>query len=108
MQLVLLALHQLKEAVDAEEAAIAFEHEALLRRSEVIPRHVQRNTFLAAGTAQLRLVGPVFRPGPRIDGPIVERLALVGNDQVDIEVDGVAEALAAWACPIGIVEREEA
>src|SRR6201987_1775493 len=71
MQLVLLALHQLKEAIDAEEAAIALEHEALLRWSKVIPRHVQWNTFLTACTAQLGLVGPVLRPSPRIDGPIV-------------------------------------
>ena len=42
------------------------------------------------------------------DGAVGEGLRLVGDDEVGVEVDGVAEALAAWAGAVGIVEGEEA
>src|SRR6185312_8655573 len=35
-------------------------------------------------------------------------LRLVGNDQVDVEVDGVAESLAPQAGAVGIIEGDEA
>ena len=41
-----------------------------------------------------------WRPG--------EGLGFVGDDEVGVEVDGVAEALAAGAGAVGIVEGEEA
>ena len=39
--------------------------------------------------------------------PSVQRFRFVGNDQVEIEVDGVAESLAARASAVRIVEREQ-
>ena len=42
------------------------------------------------------------------DGAFVEGLRFVGDDEVGVEVDGVAEALAAGAGAEGVVEGEEA
>src|ERR1700679_3774390 len=83
MQLVLLALHQLEEAVDAEKRSLSIKDEGLLGGGEVEPRHVQRNALFASGTAQLGLIRAILRPRPRIDGALVERLALVRNDEVE-------------------------
>ncbi len=52
--------------------------------------------------------GRYFGRSPRIDRAVVEGLTLIRNDEVEIEIDRVAEALAARACAIGIVEGEEA
>ena len=60
------------------------------------------------GADHLAVVRAVFGGGPGGDGALGERLRLVGDDEVGIEVDGVAEALAAWAGAVGIVEGEEA
>ena len=49
----------------------------------------------------------VFRLGPGLDRAFVQRLRLVGNHQVEIEINGVAEALAARAGAVGIVEGEQ-
>jgi hypothetical protein len=38
---------------------------------------------------------------------VVERLALIGDDQIQVEVDGVAESLAARTRSVRIVEREK-
>ncbi len=46
--------------------------------------------------------------GPGLDGAFGERPRLVRDDQVHVEVDGVAEALAARAGAVGAVEREQA
>ena len=52
--------------------------------------------------------GAVLGRGPGGDGACVEGLGAVGDDEVGVEVDGVAEALAAGAGAVGIVEGEEA
>ena len=48
----------------------------------------------------------VVRPGG--DGAVGEGFGFVGDDEVGVEVDGVAEALAARAGAVGVVEGEEA
>ena len=63
--------------------------------------------MLHRGFSQLRLVGAVLGPSPGIDRALVQRLLFVGNDQVDIEINGVAEALAALAGAVRIIEREQ-
>src|SRR5450755_3041900 len=49
----------------------------------------------------------IARLGPRLDGAVVERLTGIGDHQIQIEVDRVAEALATRAGAVGIVEREQ-
>ncbi len=56
----------------------------------------------------LAVEGAVFGGGPGGDGAFGEGLRAVGDDEVGVEVDGVAEALAAGAGAVGIVEGEEA
>ncbi len=108
VELVLLALHQSEEAVDAEESVAAVEDEGLLLWFEAVPGNVQRNAVLLGGLLQFGEVGAILWATPGVDRAIVEGLRLVGNDEVEVEVDGVAEALAARACAEGIVEGEEA
>ena len=49
-----------------------------------------------------------LRLGPRLDRAFVERQRLVGNHQVHVVIDGVAEALAARAGAERTVEAEQA
>jgi hypothetical protein len=95
MQLVLLALHLRKEAVDAGKAALAAQH-GLARRLEAIRARARRAERPARRLlAQIGEPGAVFGAVPGVDGAVVEAEAFVGNDQVQVEVHGVAEALAA-------------
>jgi len=59
---------------------------------------------LAREALELGEQRPVLWFCPRLDSAFVEGLAFVGDDEAEIEIDGVAEALAARAGPIRIVE----
>src|ERR1035441_8225045 len=52
--------------------------------------------------------GAVLGGRPRRDGALLEGARAIGDDEVGVEVDGVAEALAAGAGAVGVVEGEEA
>ena len=56
-----------------------------------------------------RFISPwtIFRSSPWRNRAFIERLRFVGDDEVRIEVYGVAKTLAAWAGTVGIIEREE-
>ena len=97
-----------EEAADAGEGAVAVFDEALLRGGEVVPGDVGGDACGFGGALHLAVVGAVLGGGPGGDGAFVEGLGLVGDDEVGVEVDGVAEALAAGAGAEGIVEGEEA
>src|ERR1700733_12192535 len=86
---------------------MAIKHEGLLLRSQLAPRRVQRDAMLHGGFPQLRLIRAILGPGPGIDGAIVQRFLLVRNDEVQVEIDSIAEALAALASAIRIIEREQ-
>ena len=53
-------------------------------------------------------MGAVFGGAPRGDGAVGEGFGFVGDDEVGVEVDGVAEALAAGTGAVRVVEGEEA
>src|SRR6185437_3394931 len=108
VQLVLFAFERGEEASDAGKAAVAVFDEALLLGSEVVPRLIDGNLRGFGGADHLAMVRAILGGGPGGDGALIERLRLVGDDEVGIEVDSVAEALAARAGAVGIVEREEA
>ena len=72
-----------------------------------MPRHIHRHAMLLRRPLQLREVRPILGRVPRIDRALVERLRFVRNDQVEIEVDRIAESLAARAGAKRIVEREQ-
>src|SRR5664279_3203097 len=111
MQLVLLALQKMEEAPNPAETAVtianAIDDRFLLFGVEFIPGHVQRNFGQAREAFKLREQRPVFWLGPGFDRAFIQGLAFVGNDQVEIEIDGVAEALATRAGAIRIVERKQ-
>src|ERR1019366_4947530 len=45
--------------------------------------------------------------GPRIDGAFLQRERGIGDHAVHVEIDGIAETLAARACPHRRVEAEQ-
>ncbi len=87
---------------------MAFLDDALLGGFEIVPGDVGGDAGLLAEALEVAVHGAVFAGGPGGDGVAVEGLRLVGDDEVGVEVDGVAEALAAGAGAVGIVEGEEA
>ena len=93
--------------MDAQKRPVTIEHKLLLRRGQFSPGRVERNAMLQGGLPELRLVGAILGARPGIDRAFVQRLLLIRDDQVEIEVDGVAKALAALAGAIGVVEREQ-
>src|SRR5579859_5083673 len=46
--------------------------------------------------------------GPRLNRAFIQRFAGVRHDEIQVEVDGIAETLAAWARAVRIVERKQA
>ncbi len=89
-------------------AAIAFDDGLELLFGEIANRQIERNAFGAGVTLQIDQILAVARLVPGIDGAFGERFAFVGDHAIDVEIDGVAEALAARAGAVGIVEREKA
>src|ERR1017187_6814602 len=75
---------------------------------EFIPWHIQWNFGLACEALELGEQRPVLWLSPGFDSTFVQGLALIGDDEVEIDVDGVAEALATWAGAIRIVEGKQA
>ncbi len=59
------------------------------------------------GLLEIVEVDAIARLRPRLDRALVEREAAVGKHQVEIEIDRVAESLAAGTCAKRIVEREK-
>src|SRR6201999_2062465 len=96
-----------EEAVHAKERPMTIQHKLLLRRSQLPPRRVQRNAMLHGCFPQLRLVRAILGPRPGINRAVVQSLLLIRDDQVDIEINGVAKALATLARAVRIVEREQ-
>src|SRR4029077_9487309 len=107
MELVLLALEVVEETAHAEETALAIEHQLLVLRIELNPRYIERNTGLLGVAPQVGEQGTIFRLRPRLDCALRQSFRPVRNHQIKIEVDGIAESLAARTCAVGIVEREQ-
>ena len=93
-----------EETADAAERAIAVDDQTLLFRLEFVPGNIQRDSGLAGEAFQFSEQGAVLRLRPRLDRAFVQRFVLVGDDEVEVEVDRVAETLAAGTGAIGIVE----
>ena len=107
MQLVLLALQVIKESAHPRKAAFAADNHPLVLRIECCPGRVERNFHLLSKALQLGVERTVLRLGPGLDSTLSQSLGLVGNDQVEIEVNGVAETLATRARAIRTIEREQ-
>src|SRR5467141_593644 len=98
----------LEEATDTAETAVAIgvaiDNQLLVLGVEFIPGHVQRNPRLPRETLELSEQRPILWLRPGLDRALIQGLAFVGDDEVEIEIDSVAEALAARASAIRIVE----
>ena len=77
-------------------------------RGQIAPGNVEANAQLGGVLAKLGEPGAVLGAVPGIDCAGGERERFVGDDEVEVEVHGVAEALATGTCAKGIVEAEEA
>ncbi len=110
VQLVLFPLQPGEKALHAQEIflAVALEDRVALRRGQVAEGNVDGNALGARVAAHVHGDLAVARLGPRLDGAVGERFGFVRHDAVEIEIHRVAEALAARAGAVGIVEREEA
>src|SRR5258706_4636344 len=97
----------LKESAHAGEVAIPINDQLLLIRIKFMPGYVQWNFSLPRESFELGKQGTIFRFGPRLDCALIESLALVGNHEVEIEVDRIAKTLTARTSAVRIVEREQ-
>ena len=108
VQLVLLALQPGEEAFDAGEVLVACQDFFAVSRFQLAPGVAGGDAFPAAEAPQLAQQVAIAGLGPRFDGAVGQGLGAVGDDAVEVEVNGVAEALAARAGAIGTVEAEQA
>ena len=108
MELVFLALEMGEESAHTEEFTFAVENEIAVLFCEIDPRHVEGNSGGFGVALQVGEQRAILGLGPGLDGAFAQRLQFVGNDEVEIKVDGVAESLTFGASAVGVVEREEA
>src|SRR5205823_12668436 len=74
---------------------------------QVSPWNVERDVSLFREALEFGEQGAILRLSPRLNGALVEGLRFVRDHQVEIEVDGVAEALATRARAERVVERKQ-
>ena len=80
---------------------------ALLGGGEVEPGDVGGDAGGPGGALHLAVdLGGTCVRGPGGDGALVEGLRFVRDDEVRVEVDGVAEALAAGQAPKGLLKEK--
>ena len=106
MQLVLFSFEVIEKSANAWKPPFAFDHQPLLVGIKLRPGHVKRQPTLFRETLQLGEERLVFRLGPRLDRALVQRLRRIRDHQIEIEINRVAESLAARASAIWVVERE--
>src|ERR1700735_5204803 len=111
MQLVLLAFEMLKKAMHPAKGTatvgVAINDQLLLFGVEFVPGHVRRYPGLAREALQFGKQRPVLWLSPGLNGALIQSLSFIRNNKVEIEIDGVAEALAAGACSVRIIERKQ-
>src|SRR5205085_10634617 len=99
---------KVEEALDAVEAVSALDDGALLLARQLTVRHVRGNPRRARELQQVPLRPLVLRLGERLDGAARQAQLRVGDDEVEVEADGVAEPLAGRASAERVVEAEQA
>ena len=109
MQLVFFPFQPGEKSFDALVVVlgIAFENQAPLFSSELAPRHVRGNCAAARPFFCVLEEHAVTRFRPWFDRAVIKRLARIGNDQIQIEIDGISEALTTRTRAVRIVERKE-
>src|SRR4029079_13709897 len=105
VHLVFLPLEPAEETADAIVVVTAFDDESLLLISQARPRNVQPELRHTGRSFQFRELGPVVRFAPRLDRALRDRFGRIGHDQIHVELDDVAEAVAGRARTERVVER---
>ncbi len=110
VQLVFLSFEPGEKAIDARKVGvrIALNNEVSLLGGELAERNIERNAASASESLQILPKGTITRLRPGLNNAFVDGLAAVGNHQIDIEIDRIAEALATGAGAVGIVKRKQA
>src|SRR5208337_358643 len=109
VEFVLFAFEPGEKAFYAVEIVfgIAFEDQTALLGGKLAPGDVCGDPAVARPFARFLHEDALTGLGPRLNRAIIERFAGIGDDEVEIEINGVAKTLAARASAIGLVEREE-
>src|SRR3977135_2893402 len=107
MQLVFFALKIAEESPHPQKFSLAVEHKIAVLVLQVSPGDIQRNAGLLGKALEIGEQGTILGLRPRFDRAVAQGLQLVGNHQVEIEINGVAESLAARARAIRIVEGKQ-
>src|ERR1700731_325940 len=99
VQLVFLSFEPGEKAIDARKVVvrIALNNEVSLLGGELAERNIERNAASPRESLQILPKGTITRFRPGLNNAFVDGLAAVRNHQVDIEIDRIAEALAAGA-----------
>src|ERR1700733_15573789 len=108
MQLVFFSFQHAEKSLHAIVFffSIAIDDRVALGRGKLAKGNFKRNSFGASKAAhvQRKLTVTGFRPG--MDRAVGKGLAFVGDDAIDIEIDGVAETLTARASSVRAIERK--
>ena len=108
MHLVFLALEPAEEPLDpfvpAPSPSIT---NGVLVVGQLRPRHVQPHAARLGRALQLGQLRAVVRLAPRLDRVLLDRLRRIGHDEVHVQLDDVAEAVADRAGAERVVEREQ-
>src|SRR5271155_2558970 len=97
----------LKKSAHATKTALAIGDHRPLLGLQFVPSHVQRNASLARETLEFGEKRTILWLRPRLDGAFVQGLALIGDHEVEVEIDRVPETLTARTSSIRIVKRKQ-
>src|SRR5207249_11152822 len=103
-----LAFEPAEESFHAFPArAVAVDDEPLLVVGEVRPRHVEADAS-ARRALEVDELRAVVRLAPGLDRVLLDRFRRIGDDQIHVQLDDVAESVTDRARAERVVEREEA
>src|SRR5262249_55516893 len=100
-------LEPAEPATDAMELPLALDDQLPVLVAELLPRHIGGNLLLAAEGGQLAALPLRGLGAPRLDGAGGDRLARIGQEEVQIEIDDASEAAARLTRAEWAVEGEQ-
>src|SRR5689334_4949150 len=98
----------MEKTAHAGKFPLTFDDHPALLGIELRPRDIERDIDQLGKALQLGEERAIFGLGPGLDGALVQRFRFIRNDEIKIEVDGVAKTLAARTRAVRIVERKQA
>src|ERR1700721_1912014 len=110
MQLVFFSFQHAEKSLHAIVFffSIAIDDRVALGRGKLAKGNFKRNSFGAGEAAHVQRKLTVTRLRPGMDRAVGEGFAFVGDNAIDIEINGVAETLTARTSAVRAVERKQA